>query len=72
MTVQDNPVESRLIDLEIRLTHQEAALQELNECIVAQQKTIDQLASQVRTLQQQLHAAKGATASGDEAPPPHY
>ena len=72
MTVQDNPVESRLIDLEIRLTHQEAALQELNECIVAQQKTIDQLASQVRTLQQQLHAATGATASGDEAPPPHY
>jgi SlyX protein len=70
--MQESPVELRIIDLEIRLTHQEAALHELNECIVVQQKTIDQLTRQVRNLQQQLQTGAGVAPPGEETPPPHY
>ena len=64
--------ESRIIDLEIRLTHQEATLQALNECIVRQQKTMDQLAHQLATLQEQLRADTSAAPAADETLPPHY
>ena len=64
--------ESRVIDLEIRLTHQEATLQELNACMVRQQKLMDQLAYAITILQEQLRAAASMTPAADETFPPHY
>ncbi|MEO5572996.1 MAG: SlyX family protein [Gammaproteobacteria bacterium] len=69
-----NTPEARLIDLEIRITHQEATLQEFNDIIVAQQKLIDGLTRQIGVLQQHIAAQAQfniATLS-EETPPPHY
>ena len=46
--------DARLIDLEIRLTHQEATLQALNDVIAEQQRLIAQLSKEVETLKRQL------------------
>lgn len=70
-------MDERIIDLEIRLTHQEATLQTLNDVVAAQQQTIDRLMLDLEVLRQQLRAM--AAAAGplmarpeDEPPPPHY
>ena len=70
-------MEERIIDLEIRLTHQEATVQTLNDVIVQQQRTIDRLMLDVETLRRQLRslgAQIGAPLARpeDEPPPPHY
>ncbi len=64
--------ESRVIDLEIRLTHQESTLQELNAVLIRQQRTMDDLALQVSSLREQLRAAHASMPPVDDTPPPHY
>lgn len=66
--------DARLIDLEIRLTHQEATLQELNDVVAAQQGAIDQLRKEVEALTRQLRdmAPANIAAPWEETPPPHY
>jgi SlyX protein len=66
--------ETRVIDLEIRLTHQEATLQALNDMIADQQRLIDQLRKDVDTLKRQLRDLSPAdiAAPWEEPPPPHY
>ncbi len=73
MTTQE-PVltESRVIDLEIRLTHQEATLEELNTVLVRQQRAMDALALQVVALREQLRAASMPAPPSDDTLPPHY
>lgn len=65
-------MESRVIDLEIRLTHQEATLEELNEVLIRQQRVIDTLERQVVSLRDQLRAANAPGTPSEETPPPHY
>jgi SlyX protein len=64
----------RLVDIEIRLTHQEATLQALNDVIADQQRLIDQLRKQVETLQRQMRdmSSAGIASPWEEPPPPHY
>lgn len=64
--------ESRVIDLEIRLTHQEATLQELDAALIRQQRTMDVLALQVSILREQLRVANTPVPPADDTPPPHY
>ncbi len=67
-------LEDRIIDLETRLTYQEAMLQELNDVIVDQRHAIDGLTKTVVALRervQALHLANTASCS-EETPPPHY
>ena len=66
--------DARLIDLEIRLTHQEATLQALNDVIADQQRVIDQLRKEVESLKRQLRDMVPANiaAPWEETPPPHY
>lgn len=64
-----DPLEDRIIDLEIRYTHQEELLQQLSDLIREQQAAIDTLQRAVERL--------AATRGGDEPgpvnePPPHY
>lgn len=67
-------MESRIVDLEIRLTHQEAALQTLNDVIVRQQKEIDRLRAELDALRQQVRAQATfpVVPPSEETPPPHY
>jgi SlyX protein len=67
-------MESRIVDLEIRVTHQEAALQQLSDVLVQQQKLIDRLTGEVDALKEQMRAqaAFPVAPASEETPPPHY
>lgn len=67
-------MESRITDLEIRLTHQEAALEELTLNMLRQQKTIETMGrelEQIKRLLRDLAPSQIAPLS-EETPPPHY
>ena len=67
-------METRIIDLEIRLTHQEAMLHELNEVLILQQKVIDRLQAEVDLLKERISAVAVSNIAdiSQEKPPPHY
>jgi uncharacterized coiled-coil protein SlyX len=61
-------MEERLTALEIRYTHLERQLEDLNQVVVDQQKLVDRLVKEVTALRT---TAGGVKVGGDE-PPPHY
>ncbi len=66
--------EARFAELEIRLTHQDATVQALNDVIAEHQRLITQLRKEVEALrrrQQELSPANLAQ-PWEETPPPHY
>lgn len=67
-------MENRLTDLEIRLTHQDAAVEELTRVVMLQEKQIESLTSAVKQLKAQLKdvSASNLAAESDETAPPHY
>lgn len=67
-------MENRITDLEIRITHQEAALEEMNDVLLEQHKLIQQLGEELAHLQRQLRDmnASNIANAADETPPPHY
>jgi len=67
-------MESRLTDLEIRLTHHEASLEEINAVLLKQQAQLDALGKDMATLQRQLRDLSGGSVASEaeETPPPHY
>ncbi len=66
-------MESRLAEIEVKLSFAEDLLEELNRTVVRQQQQIDQLQQALRTLHQQVQGGNAAESSGphDEVPP-HY
>ena len=66
--------DARLIELEIRITHQEATLQTLNDVVTAQQRSIDQLNKDFNSLKRQFNdiSPSNLAMPGEETPPPHY
>ena len=65
--------ETRLAELEIRLSHQERTIEELNETIVRQWKEIDALKRRLGWLDERVEAVERNTGKpGQESPPPHY
>lgn len=68
------PTQERWIELESQLAFQEDLLQALNDALVKQQKQIEQLEVQVRSLGgklAQLEDARGSDPNKQEIPP-HY
>lgn len=67
------PDTDRIARLEIRLTEQEAVIEDLNAAITAQWTVIDRLTRQLGRLQEQVEDSAFRGASGaPEPPPPHY
>src|SRR3569623_481156 len=66
--------DTRLTDLEIRLTHQEATLQTLNDVVADQQQLIAHLRKEVEALKARVRdlAPANIAAPWEEPPPPHY
>jgi SlyX protein len=62
-------MEDRLTTLEIRYTHLEHHVQELNQLIFDQQKVIDRLTREVAILRANTSGVESGTQSD---PPPHY
>ncbi len=66
-------MESRIAEIEAKLSFSEDLLDELNRTVVRQQQQMDQLQQELRALRQQVQAGNAAESYGphDETPP-HY
>lgn len=66
-------METRLAEIEVKLSFAEDLLEELNRIVIRQQQQIDQLQQELRALRQQVQSGNEAQAYGphDETPP-HY
>lgn len=66
-------LDKRLIDLEIKFTHQEELLQELNQIVARQQMIIEKLTKEVIHLNELYSKSdvQGNRSLSDEKPP-HY
>ncbi len=66
-------MEERLTDLEIRLTHHEAAVDELTRTVFEQSRQMDTMKARIERLEAALReAAQGGGPQAPEPPPPHY
>lgn len=68
-------LETRLIEFEIRLSHQDDTLEALNQVIIKQQRDIDGLQGEISQLKQRLQSVSAAgdvIAAEQEPRPPHY
>jgi len=67
-------MEDKLADLETRLAFQDQEIQTLNDVIIKQQAQIDQLAAQLRLLEDKMKDMKPelVVPQSEETPPPHY
>ena len=63
-----------LINIEMKLAHQEHTIAELNDALVGQQKQVANLEARVIALTDRIKAlSQAAPAAGDDdEPPPHY
>lgn len=67
-------MENRITDLEIRITHQEAAMEEMNDVLLQQHKLIQNLRDELNHQQRLLRSMNNSNIAdaADETPPPHY
>lgn len=67
-------MESRLAEIEIKLSFSEDLLEELNRTVFLQQQQIEQLQQELRAMRRQLQTDGSSAAPGDlrEEAPPHY
>ena len=70
----ETTLEIKIMDLEIRLTHQEAAIEEMNGVLLKQHQLIESLKSELVMFQNQLREVGASTGVdvSQEPPPPHY
>ncbi|WII72282.1 SlyX family protein [Bdellovibrio sp. 22V] len=65
--------EQRFIDIETKIAHQEYMIEELNQVLYEQQKTIDKLEGLLTTLTKRLEGlGDGDNVRGPGEKPPHY
>lgn len=65
--------EQRFIDIETKIAHQELLIEELNQVIYQQQKTIDKLEATLINLTKRLQGlGDGDDIRGPDEKPPHY
>jgi len=71
---QHEQLEEKLIDLEIRLTHQEDHIQSLDKIIYEQDQLLGALTEKVKQLDFKLKSAgdENILSAADDKPPPHY
>lgn len=66
--------EKRIEDLEIRITHQDAALEELTRTALQQSRELNNIKLQLEAIREALKnlSPPVAGSAADEPPPPHY
>ncbi len=67
-------MESRIEDLEIRLTHLEAEQEQLTQTLLQQQKAMEEMSNRIDYLSSLLKnlAPSAVVSREEETPPPHY
>lgn len=65
---------NRITELEIRLTHQDELLEQLNQVVISQQNQIDKLETQLEQISKSSKVSNGSGIKDIslEVPPPHY
>lgn len=73
MSISKN-LESRIAELEMKLTFQETIIEELNQALIEQQFLIDKMQVQLRYLVNKLKDVQPSNIAtqAEETPPPHY
>lgn len=67
------PDANRLIELELKIVHQEKALEDLSDMVTRQWQVIDRLERELRRLGEQLvDLEDSGKATPKDVPPPHY
>jgi SlyX protein len=66
--------EQRLIELEIKISHQDVEIEELHQVVYKQQEAIDQLETKLKSLTERFHETIGVgpTVGPGNEKPPHY
>ncbi len=64
-------LEERLVELELRFTHQQRFIDELSDVVARQQRDLDAVLERLRTMQAAGTGAAPLAAPHDERPP-HY
>ncbi len=68
-------MQDQLDDLQARLTHQDLAIEALNEIVVRQERRLSELGEELQQLKQimlELRLSPLGADAADEPPPPHY
>ncbi len=67
-------MEQQLIDLQTKIAFQDEAIDSLNRTVARQQRQIEELQFELKTLKQQMRALSdpGIAGADQEGPPPHY
>lgn len=67
-------IEARLVELEVRFTHQDRALSDLSDVVYRQQQVIEQLERRVKSLEKRITEADEPAPERDPSDevPPHY
>ncbi len=67
-------METRITELEIRLTHLEDTIEVLDKTIIKQHDAIDLLQLQIASLEKKIKASQSSPVAleSEETPPPHY
>jgi SlyX protein len=63
-------MEERIVELEIRYTHQQRMLEELSEVVLEQGRALERLGRELETLRGRVEA--GSEEEPANEPPPHY
>ena len=70
---QESRVDSRITELEIKISYAEDMVDELNRTVFRQQQQIDLLVAQIKALREQIQTdAPGEQRSLRDELPPHY
>jgi SlyX protein len=69
VTEENHPLANRIVDLEIRYTHQERLIEELNQVVIAQSKVLTRLQEELEALRTRVLSREDAV---PHERPPHY
>lgn len=65
-------MEQRIAELELRFTEQQELVQELSDVVYQQQKAIDLLTAELRTMRKKVEGEPGIVDAKEQEKPPHY
>lgn len=69
---QEDRIEDRLVDIEIKIAHQEDLVETLNQTIYRQGRRIDQLEAMVASLVDHVRTLQSTRQAPINEKPPHY
>lgn len=65
-------IEDRLTDLEIKFSHQDHLVEELNKIVSNQQQLIDKLIKEIQDLKISIEGSAQSSRTLEDDVPPHY